>query len=303
MLAMTGHPPVLAELQNVHKSFGGKAAVDGLSFTVRAGELVALLGPNGAGKTTAISMMLGLKRPDAGSVTLLGRSPYEAETRRGIGVMLQDGALIGELKVRELLELVSAYYPEPYPDEEVMRLTRTTPLGDRFYSKLSGGQKRMVQFALAICGRPSLMFLDEPTTGLDIEARQLLWSTIRELVARGTAVVLTTHYLEEAEALADRVVVMANGRTVASGTVEEIRNVIKRKRISCLTTIDIELIKKWPEVVGTELDPSGRLHLTVSDAEAAARRLWAADPKVSDVEIHRAGLSEAFQELTKEVEQ
>lgn len=300
MLNIPASDRYLAQLENVYKSYGGKTAVEGLNLTVQPGELMALLGPNGAGKTTTISMLLGLQRPDAGSVRLCGRSPDDIEARRGIGVMLQEAALAKELTLTELLESVAAYYPDPYTTEEVIELSGTRAIAHRTYAKLSGGQKRLAQFALAICGRPKLLFLDEPTTGLDIDAREKLWTTVRGLVARGTAVILTTHYLEEAEALADRVVVIASGRTVASGTVEHIRSFVSCRRVSCSTSINIEQIKSWPEVLGTELDARGRLHLTTSDADAVTRRLLAVDPQVRDLEVHRAGLNEAFREITKE---
>jgi ABC-2 type transport system ATP-binding protein len=305
MLATSEKRRFLGELDNVYKTFGNKAAVDGLDLNVSPGELIALLGPNGAGKTTAISIMLGLQQPDAGSARLFGLPPSNIEARRGIGLMLQEEELASELKVRELIDSVTSYYPDPYTPDEVMKLTRTTALADRRYGKLSGGQKRLVQFALAICGRPKLMFLDEPTTGLDIDAREILWTTIREFVARGTAVILTTHYLEEAEALADRVVVLMGGRSVASGTLEHIRSFVNRKRISCKTTLDIEQIKSWPGVVDAALDDAGRLQLTVdeAEAEAVARRLLVTDLAVRDVEIHRAGLNEAFRKITQEVAQ
>jgi ABC-2 type transport system ATP-binding protein len=303
MLATASSNRFLGELDNVYKRYGDKSAVDGLSFSICAGELVALLGPNGAGKTTTISLLLGLQQPDAGTVTLFGEPPQNVEARRNIGVMLQEEALIKELKVKELIELVTAYYPDPYTTEEVLKLSNTAGLANQKYGGLSGGQKRLVQFALALCGKPKLIFLDEPTTGLDIDARETLWLTIRDMVARGTAVILTTHYLEEAEALADRVVVLAAGRAVASGTVDDLRKIVNRRRISCTTSLDIDLIKSWPGVLDVERDSTGRLHLTISDADAIARRLMVADEHVRDVEIHRAGLNEAFRELTKELEQ
>jgi ABC-2 type transport system ATP-binding protein len=305
MLAHTEKSPFLGELDNVYKSFAGKTAVDGLDLEVSRGELIALLGPNGAGKTTAISMLLGLQKPDAGTVRLFGRSPSEIEARRGIGVMLQEEALPGELRVRELIDFVAAYYPDPYTTEEVLKLTGTTALGGRMYGKLSGGQKRLVQFALAICGRPKLLFLDEPTTGLDIDARETLWKIIRGFVARGTAVILTTHYLEEAEALADRIVVLTAGRVVASGTLEHIRSFASRKRISCKTALDLEQIKTWPGVVDGTVDAEGRLNLTVeeADAEGIAGRLLTSQPPARELEINRAGLNEAFRKITQEVTQ
>src|SRR5271169_5065987 len=213
----------LAELSLAKKKFGTTVALDGLDLQVRSAELFAVLGPNGAGKTTAISLLLGLQQPDSGSALLFGRSPNLVETRRQIGVMMQEVALAPELRVREQIDLVASYYPSPLSPAEAMEMTNTTSLADRPYGKLSGGQKRQAQFAMAIVGRPKLLFLDEPTVGLDVQARELMWVTLRKLVSDGASIVLTTHYLEEAEALADRVVVLAKGKLIASGTVNEIR--------------------------------------------------------------------------------
>ena len=163
--------------------------------------------------------------------------------------MMQEAALAPELKVRELIALTCSYYPAPYTVDEVLALTRTAPIADRQYQKLSGGQKRLAQFALAVCGRPALLFLDEPTVGLDAAARDMLWSTLRQVVAQGTAVVLTTHYLEEAEALAHRVAVLAKGKLIAQGSVDEVRSVVDRKRVRCLTTVPIEEVLRWPGVM------------------------------------------------------
>jgi ABC-2 type transport system ATP-binding protein len=232
------HNDCLAELRGVTKRFGKICALDGLDLDVRPGELLALLGPNGAGKTTAISILLGLQRPDSGVARLFDR--------RQVGVMMQEAGLALELRVHEHIRLVSTYYPAPLPTDEVMEITHTKALANRPYGKLSGGQKRLTQFAMAICGRPKLLFLDEPTAGLDVQARQMQWDTLRELVRAGTAIVLTTHYLEEAEALADRVAVLAKGRLLASGTVGEIRAVVGRKRISCATTLPAEQVGVGP---------------------------------------------------------
>jgi ABC-type multidrug transport system ATPase subunit len=169
----------------------------------------------------------------------------------------------------------------------------------RPYVKLSGGQKRQAQFALAICGRPRLLFLDEPTTGLDLTSRETMWATLRGLVAGGTSIVLTTHYIEEAEALADRVVVMAKGRAIANGTVDEMRALVVRKRVDCATRLDLKSLEAWPEVTAATRD-NGRVSITTPDAEAVVRRLLAADPALADLEVRRAGLSEAFAELTQE---
>ena len=160
--------------------------------------------------------MLGLQQPDSGSVTLFGKSPQSLEARRNIGVMMQEGVLAEELRVREQIDLAASYYPQPLPVEEVLELTHTEALADRAYGKLSGGQKRQAQFAVAVCGRPKLLFLDEPTVGLDIKARAVMWATLRQLVKDGASIVLTTHYIEEAEMLADRVAVIAKGKVIAS---------------------------------------------------------------------------------------
>jgi ABC-2 type transport system ATP-binding protein len=273
-------------------------ALNGLDLDVKAGELLAVLGPNGAGKTTAIALMLGLQIPDKGEVLLFGRSPHDLAARRGVGVMMQEVALADALRVREHIAQTQAYYPDPLTLDEAIALAGVEKIADRPYLKLSGGQKRQAQFALAICGRPRLLFLDEPTTGLDLNARETMWATLRGLVKAGTSIVLTTHYIEEAEALADRVVVVAKGRRVAEGTVEEMRALVVRKRVDCVTATPIADIEAWPAVTAAAVE-NGRTSITTTDAEATVRRLLA-DPTLSDLEVRRAGLSDAFAELTQE---
>jgi ABC-2 type transport system ATP-binding protein len=297
--AMNDHK--LAELAGVSKRFGNVVALDRLNLEVRGGELLALLGPNGAGKTTAISLLLGLRQPDSGTARLFGRSPLEVEARRQIGVMAQEVTLASELRVREHIDLVASYYPDPLTAEAAMEMTRTTPLARRPYRKLSSGQKRQVQFAMAVCGRPSLLFLDEPTVGLDVQAREMLWETLRRLVGESASIVLTTHYLEEAEALADRVVVLSKGRVIASGTVSEMRALVVRTRISCLTELTTEQVENWPGV-GSANRENGRLHITATNAEAVVRQLLASDEDLQELEVRRAGLAEVFTELTQEAQ-
>lgn len=292
----------LAELSSVSKRFGKVLALDGLNLDVRRGELLAVLGPNGAGKSTAISLMLGLQQPDAGTASLFRQPPQRLEARRQVGVMMQEVTLAEDLRVREHIDLVAHYYPEPLTSEAVLEITHMTPLADRPYGKLSAGQKRQAQFAVAVCGRPKLLFLDEPTVGMDVQAREVMWDTLRTLVSRGASIVLTTHYLEEAQALADRVVVLAKGRLIASGTVSEMRALVSRKRIICSTTLTFEEIATWPGVESVTRDRD-LLHITVADAEEVARRLLIADPKLRELEVHRAGLAEAFTELTQETPQ
>jgi ABC-2 type transport system ATP-binding protein len=297
---MSGMDTALARLSGVRKRFGEVQALDGLDLEVRPGELLAVLGPNGAGKTTAIALMLGLQSPDAGEARLFGRSPQDLSARRGIGVMMQEVALPDALKVRELVAMTRAYYPAPPPLADTIARAGIEKIAERPYAKLSGGQKRQAQFALAICGGPRLLFLDEPTTGLDVTSRETMWATLRALVAGGTAIVLTTHYIEEAQALADRVVVMARGRQVAEGTVGEMRGLVSRKRIECVTSLPAEAIAAWPEVAAATPGENRQVSIVTTDAEAVVRKLLAADPKLSELEVRRAGLSEAFAELTAE---
>ena len=239
------HDPV-ACLDGAVKRYGRLTALDGVDLRLKPAELLALLGPNGAGKTTAIGLLLGLIRADAGTVELFGMDPQRIEARRRIGVMLQNAELPPTLRVGELLRLTMSYYPAPRALMETAELAGVSDLLKRPYAKLSGGQQRRVQFALALCGRPELLFLDEPTVGLDIEARQKLWVAIRQLLADGCSVLLTTHYLEEAEALADRVCVMSHGRMVHEGTVDALRARVALKRIRCLSALSAETVAGWP---------------------------------------------------------
>jgi ABC-2 type transport system ATP-binding protein len=289
------------ELSKVEKKFAKTIALDGVDLAVKPGELLAILGPNGAGKTTAISLMLGLTRPDTGEVTLLGEAPQSLRARRQIGVMMQEVYLAPELRVREQIDLVASYYPDPLSPEAAMEMTGTAAIADRAYGRLSGGQKRQVQFAMAICGRPRLLFLDEPSVGLDVHARQAMWSALRQLLRDGVSIVLTTHYLEEAEALAHRVAVLAKGRVIASGSVCDLHALIVRKHVSCRSILDIEQVKSWPTVESAHRDRA-YLRVATSDAELIVQRLMAADPGLSELEVRRAGLSEVFTHLTGDFE-
>ena len=288
-----------ARLLAAGKRYGNIAALDGIDLNVRAGELLALLGPNGAGKSTAISLLLGLTEADAGEVQLFGQSPHALAARRRVGVMLQSAGMPDTLKVRELLAQTRSYYPDPLDAAECARIAGIADLLDRRYGKLSGGQQRRVQFALAICGKPELLFLDEPTTGLDVEARQALWSATRALVAAGSAVLLTTHYLEEAEALADRVAVLARGKLVAEGSVRQIRARVAQRRIRCVSALKPETIGAWPEVRSVWRD-GDRIEIVTDSAEMVVRQLLFEDSALCELEVQRAGLAEAFVEITRE---
>jgi ABC-2 type transport system ATP-binding protein len=292
----------LASLKSAHKQFGKIKALDGFDLTVNRGELLALLGPNGAGKSTAISILLGLQRADSGGAELFGLDPQDITGRRRIGIMMQEVVLPGVMRPRELLQQVASYYPTPYDVEPVLKRLSLESLADRPYGKLSGGQKRQVQFAMAICGRPELLFLDEPSVGLDVQAREALWRVVRDLLHEGCSIVLTTHYLEEAEALADRVAVMARGRLIANGSVDEIRAHVTRKEISCVSSLSLDTLRAWPEVMQAERERD-RVRISTRSAEAVLTRLFSADPGLQDIEVRRAGLAEAFTELTTETKQ
>jgi len=287
----------LAQLQDAHKHFGPVTALDGLSLAVNRGEMLALLGRNGAGKSTAISLLLGLQRADKGAALLFGEEPQVIEARRRVGIMMQEVKLPEVMHPRELIAQVASYYPSPYPVELVIERLGIETIADRPYGKLSGGQKRQVQFAMAMSGRPELLFLDEPTVGLDVTARQALWQVLRDLIHEGSSIVLTTHYIEEAEALADRVAVISHGRLVASGTVAEMRANVAPKSIWCRTSLPRQTIESWPEVMQLR-DDSGRQLIATRDAEAVLRRLLAADAQVRDIEVRAAGLSAAYSEIT-----
>lgn len=289
----------LAELIGVHKQFGNHSALDGIDLQLHGGELLAVLGPNGAGKTSAIAILLGLLKQNAGQSQVLGGMPGRMDARRRTGLMLQSAGIPDAAKVSELLDLTRSYYPNPRSVADCVALAGLEEFIGRSYGKLSGGQQRRVQFALAICGRPQMLFLDEPTTGLDVEARRRIWSAIRELVDQGCGVLLTTHYLEEAEALADRVVVLNQGRVVAAGTVAEIRANVSQRRLRCISALEADYVASWPGVRHATCE-SGRLDIVVDFAEPTLRRLLAEDDAIQDIEVQRAGLAEAFIQLTKE---
>lgn len=296
---MNATPDVVARLSGAVKRYGQLTALNGLDLVLHRGELLAVLGPNGAGKSTSISLLLGLIRPDGGRAELFGQDPQQIDARRRIGVMLQSAMLPPTLRVGELLRLVASYYPDPRPLEESAALAGISDLLKRPYGKLSGGQQRRVQFALALCGRPELIFLDEPTVGMDIDARQKLWAAMRTLVAEGCSVVLTTHYLEEAEALAQRVIVMGKGRVLSEGSVDALRAQVPLTRIRCVTDLDATVIAGWSKVASAERE-GARLHISTSAAEIVLRRLLEADMALSELEVQRAGLADAFAELTRE---
>ena len=240
--------PVVASLECVSKNYGQVRALRGVNFAVRAGEVVALLGPNGAGKTTAVKLLLGLMQPNGGRVRVFGGDPVNPQNRMRTGAMLQVGRVPETLRVREHIDLFSSYYSNPLPLNTVLAVAGLEKLRDRKFGDLSGGQRQRALFALAICGDPDLLFLDEPTVGLDVEARRTLWEQIRRLVARGKTILLTTHYLQEADALADRIAVINQGEIIAEGTPAEIKAQTSGKRIRCVTRLSPSVLRQIPGV-------------------------------------------------------
>jgi ABC-2 type transport system ATP-binding protein len=290
---------IAAALKQVSKNYGAVQALKNFSLEVRAGELTAVLGPNGAGKTTAIKLLLGLARPTSGRVSVFGGDPTVLETRLRVGAMLQVGRVPESLRVREHIDLFSSYYSRPLPTKQTLAVAGIENLRDRKFGDLSGGQKQRVLFALAICGNPDLLFLDEPTVGLDVEARHLLWDEIRQLLTLGKTVVLTTHYLEEADALADRVVVINKGSMIAEGTPQEIKARTAGKKIRCVTRLSVGVLGALPGVVDVQ-DDRGTMVIHTSRTEDVLRELLNRDRDVSGIEVAGAGLEDAFLALTQE---
>jgi ABC-2 type transport system ATP-binding protein len=289
----------VASLEGVNKNYGEVRALRGVDFQVRAGELVALLGPNGAGKTTAVKLLLGLIPPNAGRVRVFGGDPTNPENRMRTGAMLQVGRVPETLRVREHIDLFSTYYPNPMPAQQVLAAAGLEKLSGRKFGDLSGGERQRVLFALAICGDPDLLFLDEPTVGLDVEARRMLWDEIRGMVERGKTVLLTTHYLQEADALADRVAVIDKGEIIAVGTPAEIKAKTAGKRIRCITNLSVASLLEIPGVTEVKADREA-VEIHAVEAEPVVRELLARDARLSGLEISSAGLEEAFLALTQE---
>jgi len=289
-----------AELNGVTKRFGKTVALDSVTLTIRPAGLVALLGPNGAGKTTAVRLLLGLTRVDSGSVSVFGLDPRRPRNRVRTGAMLQVGRVPETLRVAEHIDLFSSYYSDPLPNAEVIAIASLRGLERRLFGELSGGQKQRLLFALAICGNPDLLILDEPTVGLDVDARRGIWEQIRRFVGKGGAVLLTTHYLQEADSLADRIIVIDHGRIIAEGSPAEIKTRVSGKRIRCSTALPPEQLTALPFVTSATRDGAITEVLT-SNGEAVVRELLARDRSLSNLEVTSAGLEEAFLSLTKEV--
>jgi ABC-2 type transport system ATP-binding protein len=287
----------VARLHGVTKKYGPVTALDNFSLTLYAGEVVALLGPNGAGKTTAVRLLLGLIAPGAGSARVLGRDPRDSDARTRIGAMLQVSRVPEMLRVREHIDLFRSYYPQPLSLADVVRAAKLEGIEDKLFSKLSGGQKQRTLFGMALCGNPDLIFLDEPTVGMDIESRRALWDQVRALSARGKTILLTTHYLEEADMLASRVVVINKGRLVCEGAPADIKQRVAGRRIRCITRLDPGFLRTLPTVSDVRLDREAVI-VTAEHPEPVVREMLLRDETLHGLEIASAALEDAFVALT-----
>jgi ABC-2 type transport system ATP-binding protein len=300
--AATGRAAPAVALHGLTKRFGSVTAVDGLDLTIAPGEIVAFLGPNGAGKTSTIDMVLGLSRPDAGSVEVYGTAPRSAVAHGLVAAVMQTGGLLTELTVRETVQLTAALFAHTRPVPEVLERAGIAAIADRRVGKCSGGEQQRLRFALALLPEPELLILDEPTTGMDVEGRRDFWGAIRADAERGRTVLFATHYLEEADAYADRVVLISRGRIVADGTPAEIRALSAGRRIRAtwggVTTAEAVALRALPGVDDVELRGDTVL-IHAADSDAVARHLLTTTP-ARDLQITSRGLEDAFIALTGE---
>jgi ABC-2 type transport system ATP-binding protein len=288
----------VVELRAARKRFGQVEALRGVDLTIRPGELVAMLGPNGAGKTTSISLMLGLRRPTAGQARLFGLDPADRRARSRCGVMLQESGTTGVLTVREIVDLFRAYYPSPLLAGRAIALAGLDAKANARAGTLSGGERQRLYFALAVCGDPEALFLDEPTVGMDVAARRAVLDSIRALSASGKTIVLTTHYLEEADQLASRIVVIDRGVTIADGTPGEIKARIPSKRISFRAeTAPGDAMFRGLPVQNVDVSDH-RVRLLSAEPELVLKALFERGVVVRDLEVTGADLEEAFLSLT-----
>ncbi|MCX5087115.1 ABC transporter ATP-binding protein [Streptomyces sp. NPDC056121] len=298
-MTTTAQATEVVSFERVSKSYGDVRAVDGLTLDLHPGETVALLGPNGAGKSTTLDLLLGLRPADTGTVRVFGTSPRDAIVQGRVGAMLQSGGLMDEVTVAELVKLACALHPKPYKPGEVMSRAGIAQIADRKVNKLSGGQEQRVRFALATAGANDLIVLDEPTTGMDVSARQAFWATMREQADQGRTVLFATHYLEEADAIADRVLVLHRGRLLADGTAAEIKARAGARKVAfdLEGDIDEQALRALPFL--TTLDVSGRtVRLQSSDADATVHALYGLGVYPRNLEVAGLGLEQAFVAIT-----
>ncbi|MEV5984635.1 ABC transporter ATP-binding protein [Streptomyces sp. NPDC052051] len=297
---MTTGATKVVGFEQVTKAYGDVRAVDGLSLELHPGETVALLGPNGAGKSTTLDLLLGLKQADSGSVKVLGTSPRQAIVAGRVGAMLQSGGLMEDVSVAELVRLACALHPRPFKSDDVMARAGVSQIADRKVNKLSGGQAQRVRFALATAGDSDLIVLDEPTTGMDVSARQAFWATMRAQADQGRTVLFATHYLEEADAIADRVLVLHRGRLLADGTAAEIKARAGARRVSfdLAGAFDEVALRGLPFV--TSIAISGHtVRIQSADADATVHALYRLGVYPHNLEVAGLGLEQAFVAITE----
>ncbi len=290
------------ELIGARKQFGSLEAVRGVDLAIQQGEVVAMLGPNGAGKTTCINLMLGMRKPTAGQARLFGLDPSDRRARSRCGVMLQESGVIGALKVRELVDLFRSYYPHPMPAERAIALAGLQEQAGQAASKLSGGQRQRLYFALAVCGDPEVIFLDEPSVGMDVEARRAFLAGIGEFAASGKTIVLTTHYLEEADELAQRIIVIDRGLVIADASPTEIKSRVAGKRISFVSRDVTEAVLSGLDVKSMDIKGE-RFRLLSNEPEAVLRELFRRGLDIRELEVAGADLEEAFISLTSHAQE
>ena len=288
----------VASLEDVTHRYGAVEALANVTLRLSPGQVTALLGPNGAGKTTIVRLLTGLSRPTRGAARLFGGDPQSVAARRQLGVMLQVARVPEVLTVREHIHLFSSYYPAPLPLPKVLEIAGLESLAGRRYGQLSGGEKQRTLFALAICGNPRLLFLDEPTVGMDVESRRRFWAGVRSLVAAGRSILLTTHYLEEADALASRIVVLNRGRIVADGTPASIKQQAAGREVRCQTALSAAELQALPGVQRVDQEPPNGVRLLTTDADQTLRALLRQDETACNLAVQSVGLEDAFLALT-----
>jgi ABC-2 type transport system ATP-binding protein len=285
-------------LSHLSKSYGDVRAIRSIDLMIAPGDTVALLGPNGAGKSTTIDMVLGLTWPDSGSISVFGMSPSQAVAAGLVGAMLQTGSLLQHLSVRELISMVASTYPSPLKVDEVLELTGISELAGRRTNKLSGGQAQRVRFAMALVANPDLLLLDEPTAALDVEGRRDFWASMRAVAGQGKTVIFATHYLEEADAYADRIVLLARGRVVADGAATEIKAKVAGRTIrATLPGVALAQLATLAGVLSADRRGDA-VTLSCADVEATLRGLLDRFPAARDIEVRGSGIEEAFLALT-----
>lgn len=290
-----------AVLVHVTKQYGNTTALRDVNLTIRVGEVCALLGRNGAGKTTFVRTLVGLTTPDAGTIKVFQENPARLSVRRKVGVQLQIAQMPDTLRVREYIKLYSSYYAAPMPVDEVVKASGLRGLEGRLFRHLSGGEQQRLRFGIAICGNPEFVILDEPTVGLDVETRNGLWDQIRSLARKGKTILLTTHYLQEADAIANRIIIIGAGQIIADGTPKELKANVSNKRIRCTSTLPLDVVLSMRNVRNARKE-GDRFEIQTDDTDELIRQLVNSDGRLGNIEIASTALEDSFLALTRQNE-